>query len=259
MRILIIAPTNFQSYATSVLVKLLDDPKIEVVGVLVHQFTLRRLKNEFKRDGKRIFLKVLNKALLNEKKSLNYSFQTPKRFLVKSGIKPDLKSICNLNDLYYKKVNLFNGSKLVQELINLNIDIGAFCGGGLLRENFLNSFSFGVLNCHMGVLPNFRGMDVVEWPFLENKIDKIGVTCHLMDKGIDTGDILEIAKVDSTKFNDFIELREYLSEIMLMLMLKTISSISLGDFKKKKQLQTDGKQYFVMHPSLKKIAKKIYN
>ena len=82
MRVLIIAPTNFQSYAAAVLIKLLKDPEIEVVGVLVHAFNLSRLKNEFKRDGKRIFYKVLNKAILNEKKSLDYSFETPKRYLV---------------------------------------------------------------------------------------------------------------------------------------------------------------------------------
>jgi len=259
MRVLIIAPTNFQSYAASVLIKLIEDPNIEVVGVLLHEFTFQRLKNEFKRDGKRVFTKILNKAILKEKKSLNYSFQTPKRILENSGIKSDLKNICKLNNLYFKEVSLFNTSKLAQELSSLKLDIGAFCGGGLLRENFLNSFSFGVLNCHMGILPKYRGMDVVEWPFLENDKNNVGITCHLMDKGIDTGDILEVVKVEPSEFNNFIELREYLSGVMYTLMLKNISSIALGDFKKKTQLHSDGKQYFVMHPLLKKIAIKKYN
>ena len=258
MRVLIIAPTNFQSYATAVLTKLLKDPDIEVVGVLVHAFNLSRLKHEFKRDGKRIFYKVLNKAILNEKKSLDYSFDTPKRYLVQSGIKPNLKSLCNLNNIYYKKVSSFNSANLIDDLTNLKIDIGAFCGGGLLRNRFLESFSFGVLNCHMGVLPKYRGMDVVEWPFLENENRQVGITCHLMDKGIDTGDILEIVKVDSDKFENFIELREYFSGVMLELMIKTISSIKKGSFKKQKQLQSDGKQYFVMHPTLKKITENLY-
>jgi len=258
MRVLIIAPTNFQSYATAVLIKLLKDPDIEVVGVLVHAFNLSRLKNEFKRDGKRIFYKVLNKAILNEKKSLDYSFETPKRYLVQSGIKPNLKTLCDLNHIYHKKVSSFNSANLIDDLTNLKIDIGAFCGGGLLRNRFLDSFSFGVLNCHMGVLPKYRGMDVVEWPFLENENRQVGVTCHLMDKGIDTGDILEIVKVDSDKFENFIELREYLSGVMLKLMIKTISSIKKGNFKKHKQSQSDGKQYFVMHPTLKKITENLY-
>ena len=140
MRVLIIAPTNFQSYATAVLIKLLKDSEIEVVGVLVHSFNLSRLKNEFKRDGKRIFYKILNKIILSEKRSLNYSFETPKRYLVQSNVKPNLKSLCDLNNLYYKKVNSFSNTDLINDLISLKIDIGAFCGGGLLRNKSLLGF-----------------------------------------------------------------------------------------------------------------------
>jgi folate-dependent phosphoribosylglycinamide formyltransferase PurN len=259
MKILIIAPTNFQSYANSLFIKLLENPEVQVVGVVVHAFNFSRLRNEFKRDGKRIFHKVLNKFILGEKKSLEYDFVTPKRFLVQTGIKADLKLLCDLNNIYYNEVSSFNNLSLIEDLTALKIDIGAFCGGGLLRDNFLNSFSFGVLNCHMGVLPKYRGMDVVEWPFLEKDIKQVGVTCHLMDKGIDTGDIIEIKKVDSNEFKNFIELREYMSGVMLELMVKNILSISKGNFKKYKQLQSDGRQYFVMHPILKKIAEKIYS
>ena len=259
MKVLIIAPTNFQSYANSVLVKLLNTPEIEVVGVLVHSFNISRLKNEFKRDGKRLFFKVLNKAILREKKSLNYSFKTPKRYLVESKIKPNLKSLCHSNNILYEKVISFNNNKLVNKLRDMKIDIGAFCGGGLLRKNFLNVFSFGVLNCHMGVLPEYRGMDVVEWPIIEREDEKVGVTCHLIDEGIDTGDILKIVRVNPKKFKDLIELREYLSGIMLELMISTIVSINKNTFKNKKQAKSDGKQYYVMHPIIKKITKNIYN
>jgi methionyl-tRNA formyltransferase len=259
MKILIIAPTNFQSYANSILIKLLENPEVQVVGVLVHAFNFSRARSEFKRDGKRIFHKVLNKFILGEKKSLQYDFVTPKGFMVQKGVKADLKLLCNLNNIYYNKVSSFNNVRIIEDLKALQIDIGAFCGGGLLRDNFLNSFSFGVLNCHMGVLPKYRGMDVVEWPFLENNNKEVGVTCHLMDKGIDTGDIIEIVKVNADDFKDFIELREFMSGVMLELMVKNILSISKGNFKKYKQSQSDGRQYFVMHPILKEIAEKKYS
>tara|TARA_B110001452_G_scaffold267650_1_gene278870 strand:+ start:15717 stop:16499 length:783 start_codon:yes stop_codon:yes gene_type:complete len=259
MRILIIAPTNFQSFANSVLVKLLNDPDVEVAGVLVHSFNMSRLRNEYKRDGKRILFKVLNKLILNDTKSLEFTFHTPKRFLVQTGVKANLKLLCESHNIYFKKVNSFNSAELVNEIKALNLDIGAFCGGGLLRDNFLSSFSIGVLNCHMGVLPKYRGMDVVEWPFLEKEPEETGITCHFIDKGIDTGDILEVARVDATNFKTFIELREYLSGVMLELMIKNIHALKVGDILKRSQLPSDGKQYFVMHPSLKKISKKIYS
>tara|TARA_B100001063_G_C16575708_1_gene458168 strand:+ start:542 stop:784 length:243 start_codon:yes stop_codon:yes gene_type:complete len=79
-----------------------------------------------------------------------------------------------------------------------------------------------------------------------------------MDEGIDTGDILEIVKVNSDKFQDFIELREYLSGVMFKLMVKTITNVKQGSFKRQKQLKSDGKQYFVMHSILKKITNHKY-
>jgi hypothetical protein len=50
-----------------------------------------------------------------------------------------------------------------------------------------------------------------------------------------------------------------MSGVMLELMIKNILSISKGNYKKYKQSQSDGRQYFVMHPILKKIAEKIYS
>ena len=39
---------------------------------------------------------------------------------------------------------------------------------------------------------------------------------------------------------------------------KIIFVIKKGNFKKQKQSQSDGKQYFVMHSILKKITEKLY-
>jgi methionyl-tRNA formyltransferase len=259
MRVLVIAPTNFQAYAAAVIVRLLQHSDIELVGVLVYKFSLSRVKNEFKRDGLRLFYKIFNKAILNESKSLKYDFETPKRVLVNSRLKSNLKLICELNNIYFKTVASFNNSALIEELVALKIDVGVFCGGGILREKFLKSFSIGVLNCHMGVLPRYRGMDVVEWPILENDFKHVGITCHLMDNGLDTGDIIEIVKVDAKKFKSINELRAYLSGVMLRLMIKSILTISKGDFKRHIQLHSEGKQYFVMHPLLKEIALKGLN
>ena len=258
MRVLLIAPTNFQAYANAVLVELLTNPQIHIVGVLVYKFNLNRFKLEFKRDGIRLFSKIINKAILRENKSLKYNFDTPKNYLNKLGMKSNLKLICDSNNILYKKVGSFNDSKLLFKLKNLKIDIGAFCGGGLLRNDFLNCFSFGVINCHMGILPKYRGMDVVEWPFLLGDKKNVGITCHIMDSGVDTGDILEIVHVDYSKFKNFIELREYLTSIMFKLMINSINSITNGKFIKKRQLLSDGNQFFVMHPKLKEIAIKSF-
>jgi methionyl-tRNA formyltransferase len=47
----------------------------------------------------------------------------------------------------------------------------------------------------MSIVPDYRGMDVVEWPILHGEPDKVGLTVHVMDSGIDTGDILSIRTI----------------------------------------------------------------
>ncbi len=51
----------------------------------------------------------------------------------------------------------------------------------------------GVLNAHGGILPEYRGMNVMEWSLLQG--DQIGVTVHFIDSKIDTGQICFVNKV----------------------------------------------------------------
>src|SRR6185295_1949243 len=47
----------------------------------------------------------------------------------------------------------------------------------------------GCVNVHPGLLPHYRGTFPTPWCILNNETE-IGVTLHVMDEGIDTGDIL---------------------------------------------------------------------
>lgn len=75
---------------------------------------------------------------------------------------------------------------LLAERIDLLINAGT---PRILSNSVLDAVNLGVLNVHPGLLPWFRGSSCVEWAILEDK--EIGITCHLMDQGIDTGAILE--------------------------------------------------------------------
>lgn len=65
----------------------------------------------------------------------------------------------------------------------------------IIREEVLNRFSSNnAINLHISYLPWNKGTDPNVWSFLENTPK--GVTIHLLDKGIDTGDILLQKKID---------------------------------------------------------------
>lgn len=47
-----------------------------------------------------------------------------------------------------------------------------------------------IFNIHFSILPEYKGMFTSVWPILEGK-SEAGVTLHYMDRGIDTGDIVD--------------------------------------------------------------------
>jgi len=58
----------------------------------------------------------------------------------------------------------------------------------IIREDILNLLPNRVINLHTSLLPWNRGAHPNLWSFLEDSPK--GMTIHLIDKGIDTGDIL---------------------------------------------------------------------
>ena len=68
-------------------------------------------------------------------------------------------------------------------------DLIVFTGGNILRKPLLQVPRLGVLNVHLGLLPEIRGMSSPEWSLLKNV--PVGVTIHYLDAGIDTGPILQ--------------------------------------------------------------------
>jgi methionyl-tRNA formyltransferase len=47
----------------------------------------------------------------------------------------------------------------------------------------------GIINCHAGKLPFYRGRNVLNWALINDERE-FGITVHFIDEGIDTGDII---------------------------------------------------------------------
>jgi methionyl-tRNA formyltransferase len=100
-------------------------------------------------------------------------------------------SIESLENLYKFKINKFETLKsvnLVDFLKKKKFDLCIQGGTGILKKEVINQFSIGVVNFHPGDLPLYRGCSAPEWQIFENK--PVYSTCHFIDEGIDTGDIL---------------------------------------------------------------------
>lgn len=58
-----------------------------------------------------------------------------------------------------------------------------------LKPALLRLPKIGVVNCHFGMLPNYRGMSPYMWALAHGETE-MGVTAHFMDEAFDTGDII---------------------------------------------------------------------
>jgi len=76
----------------------------------------------------------------------------------------------------------------------------------ILSEYFIDTFPGDIINIHPSLLPKYQGKSAIERAY-DEKEEKIGVTVHYVDYGIDTGEIImqEGFKVDYNKSLDEIE------------------------------------------------------
>jgi hypothetical protein len=62
---------------------------------------------------------------------------------------------------------------------------------GIVPASILAVPRLATLNAHPGLLPDFRGIDAYMWAIHEERFDRVGCSLHLVDEGVDTGDILQ--------------------------------------------------------------------
>jgi UDP-4-amino-4-deoxy-L-arabinose formyltransferase/UDP-glucuronic acid dehydrogenase (UDP-4-keto-hexauronic acid decarboxylating) len=60
----------------------------------------------------------------------------------------------------------------------------------IVKPEIISSFSKHIINIHGGPLPYYRGQYCANWAIIDGR-DEFGITAHLIDAGIDTGDVVK--------------------------------------------------------------------
>lgn len=83
----------------------------------------------------------------------------------------------------------------VKLLSDINPDIIVVAAyGQILPESILNIPKYGCINIHASLLPKYRGAAPIEWSIIDG--EKVtGVTTMYMEKGLDTGDMIDKVEV----------------------------------------------------------------
>lgn len=72
----------------------------------------------------------------------------------------------------------------------LQPDVIAVFGTSLLHQPLLGKGRLGIFNLHGGLSPRYRGADCTFWALYNGEPDQIGCTLHVVDAGIDTGNLI---------------------------------------------------------------------
>ncbi|MDZ7292548.1 MAG: formyltransferase family protein [candidate division KSB1 bacterium] len=102
-----------------------------------------------------------------------------------------------------------NGAESVAALQQMNTDILLLGGVPIIRDKVLAVPKVCTLNVHMGLLPQFRGMNVAEWSIFCGA--PVGVSVHLVDTGVDTGAILYREQIDVADCDSIEKMRSKVS------------------------------------------------
>jgi methionyl-tRNA formyltransferase len=130
-------------------------------------------------------------------------------------------------------------------------ELAIHAGAGILRRAILAIPRLGTLNAHMGVLPHYRGMNVAEWSRLEGRT--VGCSVHLIDEGIDTGDIICCRPVPLDGVHGVAQLRAAVNEAQIRLLGEVVRHVlATGALPPRRpQEPAEGRQYFAMHGELR--------
>lgn len=148
---------------------------------------------------------------------------------------PDVK-VCaeKLGIPVYQPVKLKDSDsyEIIKELNPDVIVVVAY--GQILPENILNIPKYGCINVHGSLLPKYRGAAPIQWSVLNG--DKVtGVTTMYMEKGLDTGDILETKEYEIGINDTAGEVFDTLAEMGGKLILDTLEKAEKGQLHPIKQ------------------------
>ena len=178
--VVIFSPSRYSLYTISVAELLLRN-QVQIATIFVRRLIdPKRFFSEYSRDGSRLLKKIWRKLFLRESAYSAEEQETIRTFMQRESITyKNIDAFAEQHEIPIHYCNDLNEEKVVAELKKLKPEVVVFTGGGLIRQDVLENSGAGVLNCHMGVLPQYRGMDVVEWPILEGNLNEIGMTVHL--------------------------------------------------------------------------------
>jgi methionyl-tRNA formyltransferase len=257
MRIVILAPSVYSETACAMAVHLAETGYSPVGALALSTLNRKTLLRKLGQWGPVRVSQYARAKVFERSPKESFRLGNPylKPFLTRSGkVFHTLRQVGDVYDFPVATCADQNAPDALAHLRSWSPDLAIFTGGNILRQPLLQVPRLGVLNVHLGRLPEVRGMSTPEWSLLLGVPP--GITIHFMDAGIDTGPILqrfELADASTSQSMD--DLRHRLIAFGIEKIAEVIGALDGGRIAPSAQTQLDrDRQYFVMHDRLRAVA-----
>lgn len=148
---------------------------------------------------------------------------------------------------YITSVNAPETRTLLQRLAP---DVVVLSGTRIVKANILQAIGAPVLNIHAGITPDYRGVHGGYWALHSEKPQDFGATLHLVDPGVDTGDVLEYARTSIEPHDNFATYPLLQLAVALPALVRVLDGIGKGEaLPDPVQASVGGQQWY--HPTLR--------
>lgn len=139
-----------------------------------------------------------------------------------------VKKFANQKNLFVLQPTNLKDTTFLKELKNLKADLNVVVAFRMLPEAVWDMPIKGTINLHASLLPDYRGAAPINRAIMNGE-QKSGVTTFLIEKEIDTGNILLSEEVDISDKMNAGDLHDILMEKGAKLLTDTINRIISGD------------------------------
>ena len=150
-----------------------------------------------------------------------------------------VKKYAEDNNIRVETPDSVNTEEFVEMLKELKIDyIVVVAFGQMIKEILLDNFKDRIINLHPSLLPLYRGASPMQFTLL-NGDEKTAATAMLIEKGMDSGDILISKEMDIDPNDDYFDIEEKLGALGAEAIRKAI--LNYDEVYKNRIIQDDDK------------------
>lgn len=155
--------------------------------------------------------------------------------LIKKAIENNIRLLQHQN---------INSNDFLEIILQMDSDlIVSLSFNQIFKKEILNIPKIGAINCHAGLLPSYRGRNILNWALINDE-KKFGITVHFIDEGIDTGDIILQEEYDISDNDDYSTLLEKAYQECPKLLVESIEQIRLKKYKRTPQKELNIKPFY---------------